>query len=147
MGSNADEPSKRLLIGAPYFIAFACLLMFAGREYPTDLLSLSISIGLMVAGALMWVAGRFTLGRAHSTVAKAQILVTDGIYSKIRHPIYTGLQLVFWGLCLWFISYIGFVFSLILVLPLSVWRIRTEERILERVFGKKYAEYKARTLF
>lgn len=147
MKQNAGESSKRVLIGTIYFIAFALTWLVKTREYPTDFLSMSVSVGLLGIGGLIWIAGRFSLGRAHSTVAKAQALVTDGIYSKIRHPIYTGLQLVSWGLCLWFGSLIGLAASFILVLPLSVRRARTEERILERAFGLEYAEYKARTWF
>jgi len=140
-----NEQFTELIITALYLVAFACVWLFRSRQYPPDLWSISISMALIVFGAAIWLAGRMSLGSAHATVPKVKALVTDGVYSKVRHPIYTGLQFMFWGLCLWFGSLIGLVASFAIVLPLSMWRARAEERMLERAFGKKYSDYKART--
>jgi len=55
---------------------------------------------------------------SYTALPEARHLVTHGIYSKIRHPIYVGVQLVYWGLSLWFRSWPGFILTLILLLPL-----------------------------
>jgi protein-S-isoprenylcysteine O-methyltransferase Ste14 len=57
----------------------------------------------------------------------------------------TGVQLAFWGLSLWFASLVGFVLTLVLVLPMHIWRARAEERVLVEAFGSEYENYKART--
>ena len=141
----SNEQFTELIITTLYLVAFASLWLFRGRQYPADLWSISISIALIAFGAGTWLAGRMALGSAHATVPKAKALVTDGVYCQVRHPMYIGLQLMFWGLCLWFGSLIGFVASFVIVLPLSTWRARAEERVLERAFGKKYSDYKSRT--
>jgi hypothetical protein len=68
MGRNGDKPGMRTLINLTYFVAFALMWFFRTREYPTDLGSLSTSVGLLAIGGLIWIAARVTLGRAHSTV-------------------------------------------------------------------------------
>jgi len=100
----------------------------------------------MATGGAVALAGKRALGKSHTTLPEARKLVTHGVYSKIRHPLYTGLQLAFGGLSLWFASLVGFVLSLVLVLPLNIWRARAEERVLMEAFGNEYVQYKSRTL-
>lgn len=119
-----NEQFAELIITGLYLVAFACVWLFRDRQYPSDLWSFSTSIALVVSGSGIWLAGRMTLGSAHATIPTAKALVTEGAYSRVRHPIYIGLQLMFWGLCLWFGSLIGFVASFVVDLPLSIWRAR-----------------------
>jgi protein-S-isoprenylcysteine O-methyltransferase Ste14 len=51
----------------------------------------------MTIGGAVALAGKKALGESHTALPEARKLVTHGIYSKIGHPIYTGLQLAFWG--------------------------------------------------
>ncbi|MBN3910614.1 MAG: isoprenylcysteine carboxylmethyltransferase family protein [Nostoc sp. NMS1] len=68
-------------------------------------------------------------------------LVTDGIYSLIRHPIYTSYILLFLGFCVILQS----LWGLGLVLTVCViWfgnRIAIEEQMLEERFGEEYQSY------
>ena len=68
-------------------------------------------------------------------------LATNGIYSKIRHPIYSGFIFVNFGLSLLFFNYAMFILSVIFVL---LWYIVSvyEERILIDKFGEEYLNYK-----
>jgi protein-S-isoprenylcysteine O-methyltransferase Ste14 len=89
--------------------------------------------------------GRFR--RVRTTVnpldpSKATHLVTDGVFSVSRNPMYLGLMLVLVGWAIWQ----GTVSSW-LVLPLF-WAIITygqivpEEQALSRLFGEQYAAYR-----
>jgi protein-S-isoprenylcysteine O-methyltransferase Ste14 len=71
-------------------------------------------------------------------------LVTGGLYRVIRHPSYLGLLLGLLGWALVFRSAIGFLVSLLLLLPL-VARMNSEEALLESEFGSQYADYRRRT--
>lgn len=72
---------------------------------------------------------------------KATHLVTEGIFSITRNPMYLGLLLVLVGWAVWLGS-----LSTLFVLPLF-WVIITyaqiipEEQALVRLFGEKYATY------
>lgn len=67
-------------------------------------------------------------------------LVVHGPYRYTRNPIYLGLiiMLIFSG-----IGMKSFLFPAALLFVLHVrWIIHTEERLLDRYFGKKYAAYR-----
>ena len=70
-------------------------------------------------------------------------LMTTGIYAWVRNPIYTGIS--FFLMSILFFSKSVFSF----ILPFIFWIIMTllvkpEEKVLERIFGDKYLQYKKR---
>lgn len=68
-------------------------------------------------------------------------LVTTGVYSKTRHPMYLGVLLACTGAL--FISGNAFMYALPIVywIFLSVLMDRTEEKLLIKNFGDEYKEY------
>jgi protein-S-isoprenylcysteine O-methyltransferase Ste14 len=76
---------------------------------------------------------------------KASELVTTGIYSRIRNPIYLFGGLAIIGLFL----YINpkWLLLLVVLIPMQIVRIRKEERVLADKFGEEYQRYKSRTWF
>jgi protein-S-isoprenylcysteine O-methyltransferase Ste14 len=92
------------------------------------------------------ILARYTLGRSFSITPQARELVTIGIYSRIRNPIYVfgivllvGVFLMVRKPVLWIV--------LLLVAFVQIIRARQEERVLEAKFGDVYREYRARTWF
>ncbi len=61
-----------------------------------------VGLALVAIGLAGWVTARIQLGRSFSIRAKATELVTHGIYSKIRNPVYVFGTLLLVGLILWF---------------------------------------------
>lgn len=70
-----------------------------------------------------------------------EILVTTGLYSKIRHPLYAGLVLIFLGYFLFAgtLSSAVHLGCLLLYLPFGIY---FEEKKLVAQFGKAYQKYK-----
>jgi protein-S-isoprenylcysteine O-methyltransferase Ste14 len=106
-----------------------------------------IGVILFAAGGVLRLWPVFVLGNRFSglvAIQKDHKLVTDGIYSVIRHPSYLGLLVmaVGWGLA--FRSIPGIVLALLMVPPLIA-RIRSEEALLHSAFGGEYEAYRART--
>lgn len=67
-------------------------------------------------------------------------LITNGLYSIVRHPAYIGTFLIVLGAVFMY----GNVFMLILILlilPLGIKRINYEESLLIKQFGEEYKEY------
>jgi protein-S-isoprenylcysteine O-methyltransferase Ste14 len=86
-----------------------------------------------------------------STVAKQGFgeidhLITKGVYSRTRHPMYLGLILIHVGFPLGVGSLLT-LSSIIIWIPLIVLWKHWEEENLEKKFGKEYSEYKRRTFF
>ena len=89
---------------------------------------------------------RFQLGGSFTVKAEARQLVTRGLYSKIRNPIYVFGSMVMAGWILVFGKPVWLLIFL-LVIPLQIWRTRKESAVLESAFGEEYRKYRAGTWF
>jgi protein-S-isoprenylcysteine O-methyltransferase Ste14 len=103
-------------------------------------------IAFMIIGLLIWWFGKLTLGDAWAIKAKAKKLVTKGIYSKIRHPIYVGLTLTLVGWAFYIPCPVWAIASIVAVIIFIV-RARKEEKVLSNKFGKRYQKYKQKSWF
>jgi protein-S-isoprenylcysteine O-methyltransferase Ste14 len=105
-------------------------------------------IGLLLAviGLAGVILARYTLGRSFSIAPKATALVTGGIYSRIRNPIYVSGMIFIGGAILMIGRPEGFAIFLVLI-PLQIIRARREAAVLEAKFGDEYREYRKRTWF
>jgi len=103
-----------------------------------------IGILVITVGLLIWYLGLRALGQHFHIFPEPKSLVTHGIYSKIRNPIYIGSFLAFAGLSIFTMSIIVIVLTLIQI-PLQLTRISAEEKRLIKKYGEKYLTYKAQT--
>jgi protein-S-isoprenylcysteine O-methyltransferase Ste14 len=101
---------------------------------------------LLVLGVSGIVAARIQLGRSFSLTAQARKLVTAGIYSKIRNPIYVFGAILFAGLILILERPVLWIFFVILMIGQTL-RARREAKVLEAAFGDEYREYRKKTWF
>ena len=92
------------------------------------------------------VLARLELGSSFSVRPKAQTLVTHGLYSRIRNPIYVFGGLVFAGVFL-YIDQPRALWLFVILIPLQIYRARQEEKVLQARFGDEYQQYKSRTWF
>ncbi len=103
------------------------------------------TILVIVAVSFMAVA-RYQLGKAFSLKAEARELVTHGLYSKIRNPIYVFGVVMVVGLCLVFETPILWFLLPVVIVVQSI-RARREARVLEAAFGDAYRQYRRKTWF
>ena len=102
---------------------------------------------LLGLGLVLVFVSFFTLGRNYSSfvvIHHDHRLVTRGIYSRIRHPIYLGVIVATVGMALCGTSAPGLLVASLLV-PLFVFRMRYEEALLIEEFGDDYRRYAKRT--
>lgn len=109
--------------------------------------TINIIILTMTFGALMfWIISRVQLGSSFSLIPEAKEVVTNGIYSKIRHPIYFFTLIANLG-----VIYLLDNKYLYLLMPIFIIvqyiRIQKEEYLLTKKFGNKYLDYKKSTWF
>jgi protein-S-isoprenylcysteine O-methyltransferase Ste14 len=105
-------------------------------------------VGLLVmfpSLALLTLA-RFQLGNSFSVTPQAKNLITHGLYTRVRNPIYFFGSFVIAGLFL-FIERSYLLLLLVPLLILQIIRARAESRVLEERFGDEYRRYKASTWF
>lgn len=101
---------------------------------------------LILAGLVGIAVARYQLGRSFAVRAEAHTLVTHGVYSKIRNPIYVFGTVVIAGFVLVVDRPVGWMFVLVIV-ALQIVRARREARVLEAAFGDAYREYRSKTWF
>jgi protein-S-isoprenylcysteine O-methyltransferase Ste14 len=105
-----------------------------------------IALCLSLLCAALWFVARWQLGEAFSVTAQAHQLVTQGLYSKIRHPIYVFGTLAFLFVVLALQGWPALTIWAIVIL-IQVVRVRREERVLAQAFGAEYTAYRSRTWF
>jgi protein-S-isoprenylcysteine O-methyltransferase Ste14 len=133
-------------------LVISYLLLLYGRElpYPLNLRVIPRATPIACAAAFLCVAGlgfalwaRVTLGRNWSgvvTLKEGHELVQRGPYRFVRHPIYTGVLIMFFATALVQSHLAGFVG--VLLMFASFWiKLDREETLMLRQFPERYAAY------
>jgi protein-S-isoprenylcysteine O-methyltransferase Ste14 len=130
-----------IVAGIPVLISLAPYILprWAPLDSPFHMYAYLIVMGLILVGGLINLIGLLTLRRAFTIMTEARALVTRGIFSHIRHPLYTGHFIMFFGSLL--LRLHGYTIIMYLLFAAGqVIRARMEERKLTQVFPE-YAEY------
>ncbi len=78
-------------------------------------------------------------------VIVGQQLVVRGIYGFVRHPSETGLVCISFGVVWLLSSILGLLVLVLILLPISYFRVSREESCLSQIFDKEYRNYKTNT--
>lgn len=109
------------------------------------LLSL-VSLSSLFVGFVILALSALALGRsltAHPIPGKNAELVTDGLYRFVKHPIYSALILIGFGLTITGGFFPHIIFFALLIVLLN-YKARFEEALLTRTYAG-YAEYSKKT--
>lgn len=151
---NSGQRMRVLLMLAEFLIlSFGAGLLFSESPHVALLNSrylpavpgiIGLGIALTAAGCAFSIVARLSLGQNWSgtaTIKQDHELVHSGPYRLVRHPIYTGCLIAAIGTAIAF----GETRDL-LALPIIVvgfWlKLHSEERLLMRNFGDRYAAYR-----
>jgi protein-S-isoprenylcysteine O-methyltransferase Ste14 len=99
-------------------------------------------LGLVILGVGLVAGGMWQL----RGVENIDHLVTGGLFSKLRHPMYVGFLLLILGWCAYEAAPALLAVACFSIASILWWRW-LEERDLESVYGEAYAEYRAGTWF
>ena len=138
------RPPKELR--ALFIIHYAPLLLiimigpltaiFGFREIPAN------KLVTIITGMVVFLLGTFVYFKWeifwHKTY-KGQ-LVTGGIFQYIRHPHYTSLLIVGFGLAFFFYSLFAIAIAVIAI-PIMIWSILDEEKLLIKQYGEDYKKF------
>lgn len=105
-----------------------------------------VGVAIVAPSLVLLIVARLQLADAFSIRARASKLVTTGLYSRIRNPIYVFSSLIIAGIVIFIGRPIWFL-ALALIVLLQARRGRKESRILEEKFGDEYRVYKSKTWF
>jgi protein-S-isoprenylcysteine O-methyltransferase Ste14 len=124
------------------------LIAFLIRQFSPAMWSAPRVAGLviLIVAMTLLVIARVQLGNSFSVSPRATQLVTRGLYSRIRNPVYVFSSVALAG----FILYLGrprFFLVFVILIPLQAFRARAEARVLGNRFGDEYRKYRATTWF
>jgi protein-S-isoprenylcysteine O-methyltransferase Ste14 len=145
------------LAGLTGWIAEILLYAFHARyrifPFPLDMQLMSsplakvIGVGLSSLGLIVFAMAYVSFGdswRVGFDVKTPGALVTRGIFSISRNPIYLCLDLWFIGTFLINRTLIFLIFAVLAIAAMH-WQIRQEEAFLTNLYGEPYRDYCART--
>ena len=101
-------------------------------------------LGVLISsiGIIVFLTGLFTIKTLESYEGD---LITKGIYSKIRHPMYIGFILWLIGFPIFFGAIFSSMLSLIFIANILFWRSLEEKELSIRFTS--YEDYKKTTIF
>ena len=122
--------------------------VFSFAEYP-------LRLGPLVAGVICLAIGLWLFYRSHADlganwsvtleVREQHRLITQGVYRRIRHPMYSALLLYSAGQALVIPNWVAGPANLVAFAILLSLRVHPEEQMISEAFGEAYAEHAART--
>jgi len=144
--------TKRLkgnLLVLGQFVLIALLIFVPNSGLNTGLFStllVAVSLTSMFLGFVILAFSALALGKsltAHPMPSKNAVLVTDGLYKFVKHPIYSGLILLAFGLTIagGFFPHTLFFIALLLLLN---YKASFEEKLLTATYPG-YPEYSKKT--
>ncbi len=125
-------------------IIFVALFLFAvGHHW-----SKACLLGTLIAipSFILWFVAKLQLGSSFTTTAQARELVTHGLYSRFRNPIYFFSSLAVLGIAICLHNAYFYAYLVILI-AVQLWRISREQKVLQETFGQTYLEYRRHTWF
>jgi protein-S-isoprenylcysteine O-methyltransferase Ste14 len=142
MGLNLD---MRLLVRR---LAGAIVLALPGfyAIYLVEGLRLTVGILVAVPSLALLLLARRQLGSSFAVMPEAKGLVTQGLYSRIQHPLYFFLDLILVGLIIIFAMPVLLMAWGVLVI-IHTLQARREEKVLAAAYGDEYKAYQKRTWF
>ncbi len=142
--AERDYTSFLLTIPQAGIMGALVITLYPGFYVPIPLIGGFI---LMIVGMGFNLVVRKELGKNWVPLSKTtpnQDLVTDGLYSRVRHPFYLSILILFTGVAVISWNWYGLIFLMALVGGLVI-RIKKEENNLLIKFGDKYRGYMKKT--
>lgn len=145
------------VIAPPPLLALAVIVLGLILDWllPAYVLTLLLStVSRVVIGAVLIGAGfaliipanlAFRSAGTHAEPWKPSVaLVTDGIFERLRNPMYVGGSLFLVGLSILLASDWMLVMTIVFAVVLHFGVVKREERYLEAKFGDAYRQYRKR---
>ncbi|HHX8465735.1 TPA: methyltransferase family protein [Vibrio diabolicus] len=137
----------------PVAVFLLAILLMYGLTVLVPSLNISVPFVEVVVGGLtllsgyMGIAGVYEFHKVKTTVNPvkpdtASSVVRTGVFSFSRNPMYMALLLLIIAIGLWWQHLSVVLCSVVFVSYMNRFQIKPEERVLERLFGEEYVDYK-----
>ena len=130
-----------------YVVYYEILRLNTGKlpKISDEIIRIQVIIGVIavLVGTVINIAGRMQLKgnwANHIKIYEDHSLVTKGMYSYVRHPLYSSIILMLYGGAVIYSSWLDAILVSIIFIPAMVYRAKQEEKLLANEFPE-YQEY------
>jgi len=113
-----------------------------GLMEPLSLVVLALGLGTNILAVISFRRASTTVNPTKPEMTTQ--LVSSGIYSMTRNPMYLGVLLVLLSWAIWLGSVLNFVVLFLFVWYMTIFQIIPEERALKKIFPETFNTYKSR---
>ena len=136
-------PLALCAVFAAAIVALGYFAPFANAPFPAHR---AVAIALLLIGFALAATGVIQFRISKTTVnpmvpSRASSIVTSGVFSISRNPMYVGMALSLLGVAAWRSSVPGYVLVPLFCLYMTEFQIKPEERILLARFGEEFSTY------
>tara|TARA_B100000959_G_scaffold171406_1_gene179512 strand:- start:2302 stop:2754 length:453 start_codon:yes stop_codon:yes gene_type:complete len=105
-----------------------------------------LSLLIILIGLTIIVIGVKTFHKSDTTVnplnpKEASHLVTDGVFSYTRNPMYLGMLIIVLGVTVYNGVYIGIIILPCFIFYIKKFQIKPEEEAMQEIFADDYTDY------
>ena len=137
-------------IPPPLITMFCITVIFLSKSiFPSFEFSYKLQLGIFVSilGLLLLIVSVKSFINNNTTInplnlKKSTYLVTNGLFSFTRNPMYLGMLLFLLGTSIILNIIGGLAISFLFIFYMNFFQIIPEENALEKLFGKNYRNYK-----
>jgi protein-S-isoprenylcysteine O-methyltransferase Ste14 len=134
-------PIGTALIGLSFFSRMTAI--------PVTAFELALILAIFLAGTILRVVAVYQLGavafKFDIAFREKQILKTDQLYGRMRHPSYTAMMIVILAYALTTHSWMAAIIGLLTAWFGFQFRIHYEEKALAKQYGEEYESFRAKT--
>ena len=104
------------------------------------------SLLMILIGLTIIVIGVKTFNNSDTTInplnpSEASHLVTEGVFSYTRNPMYLGMVIILLGVSIYNGVYIGVIILPCFIFYITEFQIKPEEKAMEEIFAGDYTDY------
>jgi protein-S-isoprenylcysteine O-methyltransferase Ste14 len=119
-------------------IATVLLSMSLKPDPSSDLLQEIVSVALQTTGLSIMLYSLVCLGKSFGIVPANRSVKSQGAYAVVRHPLYAGELIFYFGFLFGHFNYFNLIKILLIFLG-QLWRVQAEESVLRT--DKQYRDY------
>ena len=134
----------------PPIVTFICgISIYYSKTFFNQFLNFSnngISLFLLILGLIIFISAVRSFREQKTTVnplkpKQASSLVTSGIFSFSRNPMYLGMLIILLSISFKFNLLGGIIISLLFFIFITKFQIYPEEEAMNELFGDKFTQY------
>jgi len=113
--------------------------LYHSIQKPIGVVVIGLGLSIDVISVILFIKARTTINPL--SPQQTSKLVTNGLYSISRNPMYLGMALILFGWMIILGNPINIIFFICFILGINKIQIIPEEVILKQIFGEEYTAY------